>query len=266
MTTDHGGAGRHDFSDITEVPGAGATRDQRARLLNRYQTARQYADAARVLEVACGAGMGLVYLDRAARMVVGGDYTGPLVQIAQSHYAGRVPLVQFDAHDLPFADGVFDRVLIFEAIYYMHDQARVIREARRVLARPGLLVLCSVNREWSGFSPSHSSTRYLSADELRQALDAEGFGRVELFGAFPAAQTSLAGSVVALIRRAAASLNLVPMTLRGREALKRLFYGPLVPLPPEVDDQLASPEPLVPLSPGTDASGFKIIYAVAEVT
>lgn len=258
-------SGPHDFSDITEVPGAGATRDQLARLLSRYQTARGYATANRVLEIACGGGMGLGYLGGTARQVVGGDYTGALVQVAKQHYANRFPLLQLDGQHLPFADRSFDLVLIFEALYYMQDQARVFRETRRVLDRSGVLVISTVNKDWSGFSPSRSSTQYRSVPELRQMLSDEGFGRVEFYGAFPAAPATLTGTAIALLRRTAAALNLVPMTLGGRAALKRLFYGPLVPLPPEVHDQLAPPEPLVALRPDAPVPGFKIIYAVAHI-
>ncbi len=48
-----------------------------------------------------------------------------------------------DAHDLPFADGSFDAVLIFHTLTYAERPARVVAECARVL-RPGgrLVVLC----------------------------------------------------------------------------------------------------------------------------
>lgn len=255
----------HDYTDITELPGAGATRDQRARLLNRYQTASQYARSKRVLEIACGAGLGLGYLRRSAQRVAGGDYTSGLLRMAQSHYAGRVPLFQLDAHALPFRPASFDLVLIFEALYYMQDAARALSEARRVLDQGGTLLISTVNKDWSGFSPSRFSTRYFSIPELRQMLRQAGFQDPEFFGAFASAPASPVGSTIALMRRAAAALNLVPTTLAGRAALKRIFYGPLAPLPPEVDDTMAPAERLVPLPPDSPTGGFKIIYAAARV-
>ena len=247
------------------MPGAGATREQRARLLNRYQTASRYARSKRVLDVACGAGLGLGYLGRVARRIVGGDYTGRLLRRARSTHGGRLPLVYFDAHALPFPAASFDLVLIFEALYYMQDPARVLREARRVLDERGTLLLCTVNKDWSGFSPSRFSTSYFSVPELGALVSGAGFGRVEFFGAFPATPATPMGTAVALVRRAAASLHLVPATLAGRAALKRLFYGPLAPLPAEVDDRMAPAERLAAIPAGEATAGFKIIYAKAEV-
>lgn len=64
-----------------------------------------------VLEVACEAGIGLGYLARNARKVIGGDYDGKLVQIAKGHYEDRVEVRQLDAHNLPFDDKSFDIVI-----------------------------------------------------------------------------------------------------------------------------------------------------------
>lgn len=48
-----------DYTSVTELPGSQATREQQARLYHRYHTAGRYATGKRVLEVACGAGLGL---------------------------------------------------------------------------------------------------------------------------------------------------------------------------------------------------------------
>ena len=47
-----------DYSSITELPGSHATREQLARLYHRYHMAAQYTLNKRILEVACGAGLG----------------------------------------------------------------------------------------------------------------------------------------------------------------------------------------------------------------
>ena len=106
-----------DYTTVTEVPGSQATREQQARLYHRYHTAGNYAAGKRVLEVACGSGLGLGYLGRTAASVVGGDYTEKLLRIAQSYYGDGVPLVRLDAHHLPFRNQAFDLVIILEAIY-----------------------------------------------------------------------------------------------------------------------------------------------------
>ena len=257
--------GSSDYSDITELPGAMATREQSTRLLNRYQTANSYAASRRVLEIACGSGLGLGYLARSARWVIGGDYTSSLLRLAQSHYRGRLPLTQLDAHDLPFGSASFDLALIFEALYYMERPERVLAETRRILDKRGIVLVSTVNKDWSGFSPSRHSTRYFSIPELRGLLIEAGFDRIEFFGAFPAEVPTLIGRSVSLLRRVAVSLHLVPKTLGSRALLKRLFYGKLSPLGPEVKAGMAPSEPLVQLSNDSATKRFKIIYAKATV-
>jgi len=253
-----------DFTTVTELPGSQATREQRARLYHRYYTAGNYTAGKRVLEVACGAGLGLGYLARTASSVVGGDYTENLLRIAQSHYQGRVPLVRLDAHHLPFRDRAFDLVVLFEAIYYLGQAEQFIAESRRVLSDGGILLIGTVNKDWSEFTPSALSTRYFSIPELRDLLTQHGFANLEFFGGFPTTATSPQQKIVSLIRRIAVVLNLVPKTLGAREYLKRLFYGRLTPLKPEVEDGMAELYPLIPIPSDSPNSQYKILYAVAH--
>lgn len=254
-----------DYTSVTELPGSQATREQRARLYHRYHIASRYAEGKRVLEVACGAGLGLGYVARTARSVVGGDYTENLLRIAQAHYQGRVPLVRLDAHHLSFRDCAFDLIVLFEAIYYLGQAEQFIAESRRVLSDGGTLLIGTVNKDWSEFTPSALSTRYFSIPELRDLLTQHGFDNLEFYGAFPTTATSPKQKLISLIRRVAVTLDLVPGTLKARELLKRVFYGQLTPLKREVEDGMAELEPLVSISSECPNSQFKIVYAVAYV-
>jgi len=253
-----------DFSPITELPGSRATREQHARLYHRYHTAGQYIAGKRVLEVACGAGLGLGYLARRANTVVGGDCTQSLLRTAQSHYQGRMLLVLFDVHRLPFRDRSFDVVVLFEAIYYFSRIEDAISEIRRLLFDNGTALIGSVNRDWSEFTPSLLSTRYFSVPELRDLLIQHGFGDLEFFGAFPAEAASLGQKVISLLRRMAVALDLVPKTLAAREHLKRLFYGRLTPLGPELEEGAAKLFPLVPIAGDTPNTQYKVFYVAAR--
>jgi len=253
-----------DYTSVTELPGSQATPEQQARLYHRYHTAGRYAAGKCVLEVGCGSGLGLGYLLRTAKSVVGADYSEKLLRIAQSHYRDRVPLVRLDAHHLPFRNQAFDLVVILEAIYYLGRAERFIAESRRVLSDGGTLLLGTVNKDWSEFTPSLLSTRYFSVPELRDVVIQQGFGNLQFFGAFPTAAASPKQKIVSLIRRVAVTLDLVPKTLGGRERLKRVFYGSLTPLRPEVEDGMADVYPLVPIPGESPNSQYKILYAVAS--
>jgi len=254
-----------DFSSVTERPGSPATREQLARLYHRYHTAARYVRGGRVLEAACGAGLGLGYLAGRSGRVVGGDFTENLLKTARAYYRDRTPLVNLDAQSLPFRDRSFDLVILFEAVYYLDQPEKFFTESRRVLSPGGTLLIGTVNKDWAEFTPSRFSTKYFSVPALRDSLKRSGFTGMEFFGAFPAETGSSLTKLVGLIRRVASALHLVPATLTGRERLKRLFYGPLRPIPPEVTEGLADLYPLVPISGDFPNYDYKIIYTAARV-
>ena len=258
-----------DFTTGTELPGSMASQEQLARLYQRYWLAHQRAAGRRVLEVACGAGLGLGYLAEGAQQLTGGDCTLRLLAAAQSHYQGRIPMLGLDAQQLPFADGVFDLVVVFEAIYYFPDLTQFLREARRVLAPAGSLLIGSVNWEWTDFAPSPFSCRYYSLTELHAVLGQHGFAQVESWVAFPAQPTSFLHHSLSLARRLAIALHLMPKTLAGRARLKRLVYGRLLPVPAAVTEEMISLFPsewlgLEPATPGVSYRQHKVFYCVAR--
>lgn len=253
----------HDFSAVTELPGSPATRAQLARLVQRYRFAAERTIGTRVVEVACGAGLGLGWLADRSTSIVGGDCTQRLLDGAKAHYGVRLPLVRLDAHHLPFADAAFDAVLLFEAAYYLADLQQFLREGRRVLSESGLLIMSSVNPEWSGFSPSSFSTRYAGARELGQLVERAGFTRCQCFGGFPTSEATPRDRIVEAVRGVAAKLHLIPTTLEARARLKRLFYGRTLSLPPEITNQVVEAPPVEPiLCDGPDRT-HQIIYLVA---
>lgn len=253
-----------DYTSVTEVPGSRASAEQIARLYQRYHIGARYSSGKGVLEVACGAGLGLGYLARAARYTVGADYTESLLQVARSHYQNAIPLVRLDAHDLPFRDGSFDVVIMFEAIYYLLRPDLVLAECRRVLRHEGFVVVGTVNREWPDFNPSAFSANYLSGRELSELLKNQGFN-VELYGAFPTSDGAVKDRLLSFLKRVAIRLNLIPKTMRGKQVFKRLFFGRLTALPPEVSDGMTQLYPLVRLEQDPVISDYKVLYAVGQV-
>jgi len=249
------------YVPVTEIPGSGATPEQLQMLTTRYRFAADLTAGRDVLEVACGPGIGLGYLARGARRVVGGDVDERLLQAAKRHYGRRISLLRLDAHVLPFADRSFDAVILFEALYYLTEPVRFTSEARRVLRPAGMLLISTVNKDWRGFNPSPHSTRYFSAGELRALLESSGFA-VELRGGFPSGASTLGGKVLGYARRSAVRLHLIPATMQGKQMLKRLVYGPLRTLPAELQNGPAAP--ILPLRGDAPASRFKVLYAVGR--
>jgi SAM-dependent methyltransferase len=252
-----------DYTTVTEVPGVGASGEQLARLYTRYAAAAPHCEGKDVLEVACGAGVGLGYLACRAARVVGGDYTDNLLRIARRHYGVRIPLVRLDAQVLPFRSEVFDTVVFYEALYYLADADRFVAEARRILRPSGVLLVCTVNPEWPDFNPSPFSRRYFSACDLRRLLIHHGFA-VELHAAFSTWRGSARDRVVSLIKRTAVATRAIPRTMKGKQFLKRIFFGSLAPIPAEIRDGMSTAWPLVSIPTDGPIGGHKIIFATGR--
>jgi SAM-dependent methyltransferase len=254
-----------DFTTVTESPGTRVRREAIDMLATRYAFAERYVAGRRVLEVGCGVGQGLGRLQHAASWVVGSDLTAGLIRSARGHYGSRVPLLQCDAQALPFLRASFDVILLFEAVYYLPNTVAFLDECRRVLAPGGRVLINLVNCRWADFNPSPFSTTYYSAPDLRALFQSQGFD-VELFGAYPLHADGFKSAVVSSIKRAAVALHLVPRTMKGKELLKRVFFGPLVDFPAELAAGQGQAEPIAPWPPTDPADRYMVIYAAAQVS
>jgi ubiquinone/menaquinone biosynthesis C-methylase UbiE len=253
-----------DYSTVTEVPGNRVTREQMARMVHRYCFAAGFCEGKDVLEVACGAGQGLGYLARKARLVIGGDYTDKLVWSAKNYYKDRVEVHQLDAHQLPFEEKSFDVVILYEAIYYLANPEKFVEEASRVLRKGGVLLIATVNSDWSEFNPSPFSTRYFSIPELGRLLQRKGF-KVEFYGAFSTIPNNIIENLISIIRKIAVALHLIPKTMKGKELLKKFIYGKLIPLKEEMEEGIYEYKPPERISSNTPNFEYKVIYSVAHL-
>jgi ubiquinone/menaquinone biosynthesis C-methylase UbiE len=254
-----------DYTAVTEIPDSQATREQLNRLHHRYDFALPYCINRCVLEVACGSGIGIGYLQQAnGTRIVGGDYTLNLLKIAQSHYQARVPLLQLDAQWLPFVRNCFDIVLLFEAIYYILEPERFLAEVARVLTEQGTLIIGTVNKDWRGCARSEYSIQYHSVPELNHLLISAGFSKIQFYGAFRTASGGTSEYLTALLRQFAITLNVFPKTLKSRELLKRMFYGRTSSLPPEISATITPHIPSTNIDAYRPNTDHKILYVVAS--
>jgi SAM-dependent methyltransferase len=251
-----------DYGTVTEQTGDLVSQEALSMLYTRYRFAAHYCAGKRVLEVACGPGLGMHYLAKHARFIVGGDYTLSLLRSARRS-SQSLPFIRMDAQALPFAEESIDVVVCYEALYYFPDPDLFLAECRRVLTRQGLMLLCTVNPEWPDFNPSPQSRQYYSGTALMSLLQTRGFS-TDLLEAFPVRKDSLRDRVVSWTKRLAVVLRLIPSTMKGKQFLKRVFFGRLVPVPAILIDGLAAYCPPSPVTTHHSLRHYKILFAVAR--
>jgi SAM-dependent methyltransferase len=249
------------FLDVTEIEGQQASGEQVARMCHRYHWAAKQCRNLDILEVACGAGPGLRILQRAAKSLHAGDYSPEVLSRASGRF-GDVSLSAFSAESLPFADRSFDRILLFEALYYVETDD-FFAEARRVLRPGGALLLVTANKDLYDFTPSPHAKRYLGAAELARELANHGF-EVTLAGYLDVSDAGLRQRVLRPLKALATRLGMMPKTMHGKERLKKLFFGSLTAMPADISEMEFDYIPPTPLGPVADRR-HKVIYCRADL-
>lgn len=97
-----------------------------------------------VLDLGAGTGMFSFWLAEKGLHVTAFDQSTAMLEIARhkaEHSTGSIDFIQGDAHELPFQDDSFDRVISVTALEFMDDPKKVLAEAWRVLKPGGRLVV-----------------------------------------------------------------------------------------------------------------------------
>jgi SAM-dependent methyltransferase len=156
-----------------------------------------------VLDLGCGAGAFLTALRDAGAEPVGAEIAAAAAERARATGV-EVRLLEPDG-TLPFGHGEFDLVWCSEVLEHVPDVAAALHEVRRVLKREGRLLLTvpyhgrlqaagiALTRFETHFDPLGQHVRFFTRRSLAAALEATGFGPVEI--------SRRAGMLVARARR-----------------------------------------------------------------
>jgi len=128
----------------------------------------------------------------------------------------------------------------------------------------GLLILCSANKDWPDFNPSPYSYKYFSAPELACLLTDNGFVNPEIYADCPIVKEGLKAELVSMLKKIAVALHIIPKTMKGKEVLKRIFCGELVPLPAEITEEMSDYTPPVKISADLSNPRYKVLFAVGH--
>ncbi len=219
---------------ITDVAGEPAGRVQVERLVERYHWAASYCAGSVVAEIACGTGQGLGLLQARASAVYGCDLSAENLDSARATYGDGINLIRTNAQKLPFADQSLDIVVLLETLYFLPSADAFLSEAHRVLRPGGRLLVSCINKDCPDFNPNHPLyfDRY-GAPELSRAFAGAGFG-AECFGIIPMDEPSLRSRVFGPLKKFAIRLNLIPDSMQARQFLKRIVFGKLETMPPDI--------------------------------
>ena len=248
-----------EFVAVTEIAGDEVSQEQIDRIVHRYVWAAKLCRNKDVVEVACGTGQGAGILDGAASTYEAGDYSENLLTYARKHYGDRIIFKHYDAQELPFADASKDVILIFEAIYYIPNVKKFLRECARVLRENGKLLIATANKDLFDFNPSPHSTDYYGVVELDNILNQFGFEN-KFYGNISVGSISFRQKLLRPLKKMIVRMGLMPKSMAGKKFFKRLVFGKLVMMPPEIyEDMIIYHDPVI-LDRSKADSNYKVIY------
>ena len=110
-----------------------------------------------ILDVGCGRGEILRHCARLGADAYGIDYAAVAVKMSQNVIQGingvvpgKTAVMQADAKKLPFPDGAFDRVLMFDVVEHLHpwELHEAMLEVRRVMKPDGRFIIHTAPNVW----------------------------------------------------------------------------------------------------------------------
>jgi len=124
-----------------------------SRRLRQAFTFAAVAPGMTVLDIGCGRGEIVRHVVRIGARAVGIDYAQAAVRLARRALrgeAGAHGILRANARHLPFADGQFDRVLMFDVVEHLQpwELEVTLHESRRVLKPGGKIVIHTAPNRW----------------------------------------------------------------------------------------------------------------------
>ena len=232
-----------DYTEFTEVTGSYISKDQLYRMKQRYTWAASLIDSTdKCLELCCGSGQGINLLQAKAASLTAVDITESLTSQAQLVASPQTVIITSEA--ISFLENCknssFNKIVLFEAIYYIEDLSKLLNLIYDKLSEGGSLLLSSPNPLLSTFNRSHHSFFYPSSRESFGSLQCKFDSEKIIIYGVSFSSSSITAKVLRGIKRFAVRFNLIPRTMTAKRILKRIFTGKLVEMPASLSLDTAS--------------------------
>lgn len=199
------------MANEAEMPGVRVTPENLKIIANRYYFAGEFIHGD-VLEVGCGAGIGIDYLANRSHSYIAGDVSTDNLRLCHGD------ILRMNAECLPFRKESFNSVVALAVTNYL-DMVAFIREVRRVLKVGGILIFTTPNPNQPNFVPSPMSKAYYSAEEL-ESISPEFEHR--FWGAWPIESSVRKTSHIASISKA---IRTLPLGIKMADTLGNKLLG-----------------------------------------
>ncbi|NMB89659.1 MAG: class I SAM-dependent methyltransferase [Chloroflexi bacterium] len=148
---------------------------EEAYALSISKTAAVLSPDSQVLEIGCGTGIVSLGVAPQAGKVTGVDISPSMIEIAQNKAGeqgvSNVEFQVYDGYSLPFDDGAFDAVLLFNLLHVVKEPGTLIKESYRLLKPGGWLVT--------------ATDCYAAAVPISKRLMLHGQWLLKVFGVIP---------------------------------------------------------------------------------
>jgi ubiquinone/menaquinone biosynthesis C-methylase UbiE len=147
-----------------------------------------------ILDAGCGNGRHFKVLENRCKLTVGLDFSRKLLKLAKKKVYSK--FVCGDVSNLPFKDGLFDRVLLIATLHHIPSkemQVKTLKEIRRVLGNNGKLLLSVWSRKAGKFKNIDARIKdaivtwggkaeiyyhIFDIDEIKQVAEMAGFNNI----------------------------------------------------------------------------------------
>ena len=160
----------------------------------------------------------------------------------------------------------FNGLLILDEAAFIDKVEEIWTASQQTLATGGgAIILSTPNNALYDFTPSKYATKYYNVPDLHHILMRAGFKEIQFFGFHRVDQTSIRQKLLRPLKALANKINLIPGSMKGKEILKKIYFGDLLEMPDKLELTLMEYQRPEEISSKTINDQHKIIYCLIQV-